>query len=166
MTSHMYVYTGIRVYMNQRLSRNTATNKHTIASEEPQGVHVQLPSPCQNECQRGCSRKRRNEQTNHSCAAGPWNRKNRNKVADGREISMDCVAIPACYEPPGFDPTPWELKAGWLCTIVPRRCAIKGGKEAGRRRHHLHAWQRASNLRPPGRSTRALPVYYATDAVI
>ena len=35
-------------------------------------------------------------------------------------------------------------------------------KESCRRRR-VHAGQRASNLRPPGRSTRALPIYYATD---
>ena len=45
-----------------------------------------------------------------------------NKVADGREISMDCVAKPTRYEPPGFEPTPREPRAGWLSTIVPRRC--------------------------------------------
>ena len=27
---------------NQGQSKNTATNKHTVASEEPQAVHVQL----------------------------------------------------------------------------------------------------------------------------
>ena len=31
-------------WWNQRRSRNTATNKHTNASEEPQAVHVQLSS--------------------------------------------------------------------------------------------------------------------------
>ena len=36
---------------------------------------------------------------------------------------MDDVAIPASYEPPGFEPTPRELQAGWLSTIAPRRCA-------------------------------------------
>ena len=36
-------------------------------------------------------------------------KKNSNKVADGREISMDYVAIPASHEPPGFEPTPREL---------------------------------------------------------
>ena len=37
---------------------------------------------------------------------------------------------PAFYEPPGFNPTTREPKARWLSTIVPRRCAIKEGKEA------------------------------------
>ena len=120
--------------------------------------------PCaKNECQRGCSRKRRNEQTSHSRAAGPRNRKNTNKVVDGREISMDYVAIPASYEPPGFEPTPRELQAGWLSTIAPRRCAKRGRRKACRRRRRLHAQRRASNLRSPGRSTRALPVCYADD---
>ena len=32
-------------WLNQRHSRNTATNKHTKASEEPQAVHVQLSFP-------------------------------------------------------------------------------------------------------------------------
>ena len=32
-------------WLNQRKSRNTATNKHTNASEEPQAVHVQLSFP-------------------------------------------------------------------------------------------------------------------------
>ena len=32
-------------WLNQGQSRNTATNKHTIASELPQAVHVQLPFP-------------------------------------------------------------------------------------------------------------------------
>ena len=32
-------------WLNQRLSKNTATNKHTTASEEPQAVHVQLSFP-------------------------------------------------------------------------------------------------------------------------
>ena len=79
---------------------------------------------------------------------------------------MNYVALPASHEPPGFEPTPRELQAGWLSTIAPRRCAKRGGREACRRRRRLHAWRRASNLRPPGRSTRALPVYYATDVVI
>ena len=79
---------------------------------------------------------------------------------------MDYVAIPASREPPGFEPTPMELYAGWLSTIAPQRCDNKGGKEASRRRRRLHAWRQASNLRPPGRSTRALPVCYATDVVI
>ena len=39
----------------------------------------------------------------------PGKEKNCNKVADRREISMDYAAIPACYEPPGFEPTPKEL---------------------------------------------------------
>ena len=90
-------------------------------------------------------------------------KKNRNKVADEREISMDYVAIPASYEPPGFEPTPPELQAGWLSTIAPRRCAKRGRREACRRRRRLHARRRASNLCSPGRSTRALPVYYADD---
>ena len=32
-------------WLNQWLSRNTATNKHTNAAEEPQAVHVQLSFP-------------------------------------------------------------------------------------------------------------------------
>ena len=32
-------------WWNQRLSRNTATNKRTNASEEPQAVHVQQSFP-------------------------------------------------------------------------------------------------------------------------
>ena len=35
---------------------------------------------------------------------------------------MDCAAKPTRYEPPGFEPTPGEPRAGWLSTIVPRRC--------------------------------------------
>ena len=70
---------------------------------------------------------------------GPRNRKDRNKVADGREISMDYVAIPASHEPQGFEPTPRELQAGWLSIIAPRRCAKRGGGEACRRRRRLHA---------------------------
>ena len=79
---------------------------------------------------------------------------------------MDYVAIPASYEPPRFEPTPRELKAGWLSTIAPRRCAKRGRQEGCRRRRRLHAWRQASNLRSPGRSTRALPVYYAADVVV
>ena len=43
-----------------------------------------------------------------------------NKVADGREISMDRVI--KTMSPPGFKPTPGEPRAGWLSTIVPQRC--------------------------------------------
>ena len=45
-------------------------------------------------------------------------------------------------------------------------CRKESGKDACRRRRRLHAWRRASNLRPPGRSTRALAIYYATDVDI
>ena len=47
-------------------------------------------------------------------------RKNREerKVVDGREISMDYVAIPASYEHPGVEPTPKVLHAGWLSTMA------------------------------------------------
>ena len=37
-------------WSNKGQSRNTATNKHTVASREPQAVLVQLPFPMQNEC--------------------------------------------------------------------------------------------------------------------
>ena len=51
------------------------------------------------------------QRTNQSllCSRTLEQKKNRNKVADGREISMDYVAIPASHEPPGFEPTPREL---------------------------------------------------------
>ena len=76
---------------------------------------------------------------------------------------MDYVAIPASYEHPGFEPTPRELQAGWLSTIALRRCTKRGRREACRRRRRLHARRRASNLRSPGRGTRALPLCYADD---
>ena len=93
---------------------------------------------------------------------GRKNRKER-KVVDEREISMDHAAIPASYEHPEFEPTPRLLQAGWLSTIALRRCTKRGCIEACRRRRRLHARRRASNLRSPGRGTRALPVCYADD---
>ena len=102
-----------------------------------------------------------------------------NKVADRREISMDCVAKPTRYEPPGFKPTPREPRAGWLSTIVPRRCVhyraflltpvsvpLECSAQLRKAREGPPAPlspSRASNLRPPGRSPRALPKGYATD---
>ena len=35
---------------------------------------------------------------------------------------MDCVAKPTHYEPPKLEPTPRERRAGWLSSVVPRRC--------------------------------------------
>ena len=43
---------------------------------------------------------------------------------------MDYVAIPASHEPPGFEPTPRELLAGWLSTIAPRPEGGGGGGSA------------------------------------
>ena len=53
---HMADYAGVsgsvrltpHNWSNQRQSRNTATNKHTVASREPHAVHVQLRFPVQN----------------------------------------------------------------------------------------------------------------------
>ena len=54
--------------------------------------------------------------------------------------------------------------------IVASRCATfslhSSSWRFSKRSHRLHVRQRASNLRPPGQSTRALPVYYATDVAI
>ena len=169
---HMAGYAGVsgsvrltpQNWLNQRQSRNTQRTNIQTPRGSPKPCMCSSHSPCRNECQRGCSRKRRNEQTSNARAAGLRNRKNRSKVADEREISMDYVAIPASYEPPGFEPTPRELQAGWLSTIAPRRCAKRGRREACRRCRRLHAWRRASNLRSPGRSTRAyIYIYYADD---
>ena len=104
-----------------------------------------------------------------------------NKVADRREISMDCVAKPTHYEPPGFKPTPREPRAGWLSTIVPRQCVhyrafllaptsvpLECSAQSRKAREGPLAPlspRRVSNLRPPGRSPRALLVCYATDVV-
>ena len=57
---HMAVYAGVsgsvrltsQGWSNQRQSRNTATNKHTVASVEPRAVPVQMQVlfPVQNPC--------------------------------------------------------------------------------------------------------------------
>ena len=55
---HMADYAGVsgsvrlipHNWSNQGQSRNTATIKHTVASREPQAVHVKLRFRVQNEC--------------------------------------------------------------------------------------------------------------------
>ena len=152
-------------WLNQRKSRNTATNKHTNASEEPQAVLVlrSFPVPKRVPTWVFAETPQRTNMSVPCRVTKVVKDREERKVVDEREISMDYVAIPASYEHPGFQPTPWVLQVGWLSTIPPRRSTKRGCREACRRRRRLHARRRASNLRSPGRGTRALPVCYADD---
>ena len=90
MAGHAGVSGSVRLtpqtWMNQGKAETLQRTNIQTPQRSPKPCMCSCHSTCRNECQRGCSQKRRNEQTSHSHAAGPRNRKNRNKVADGREI--------------------------------------------------------------------------------
>ena len=60
---------------------------------------------------------------------------------------MDRVSKTTNYEPPGFEPTPREPRAGWLChddvpifhvfVLIPSKCPVKVSRTFGASRSSL-----------------------------